>query len=148
MRQCLPKLGTTAAVLLALAACGSNGRDTTTVQPSGQPSAAGTQLTVTVRQSPSAQAKTWTLTCGPTGGTLPQAASACAVLDKAATSHTDPFAPTPKGVMCTMIYGGPQTAHVTGAWKGRKIDSSFKRTNGCEIKRWSTLSTMFGPLKR
>jgi hypothetical protein len=149
MRQCLPKLGTMAAVLLALGACGS-GRDTATVQPSGGQSsqvvAPHTKLTVTVRQSPSAKPKTSTLTCDPTGGDLPQAQAACAVLDRATASHTDPFAPTPKNQMCTMIFGGPQTARVTGTWNGRKVDSSFNRKNGCEIKRWTILSAMFGPL--
>jgi hypothetical protein len=146
MRQCLPKpalLGTMAAALLTLAACG-NGRDTATVQPSGAPSAPHTKLTVTVRQSPSAKPQTWTLTCGPTGGTLPRATSACAVLDKSTASHTDPFAPTPKGQMCTMIFGGPQTARVTGTWNGKKVDASFNRRNGCEMKRWTTLSAMLG----
>jgi hypothetical protein len=145
MRQCLPKLGTIAAILLAVAACG-NGRDTATVQPSGGQSAQGTKLTVTVRQSPSAEPKKWTLTCNPTGGDLPQAEAACGVLSKAKAGRTDPFAPTPKDQMCTQIYGGPQTARVTGTWNGQQVDSSFDRKNGCEIKRWTALSAMFGPL--
>jgi hypothetical protein len=149
MTQRLPTLGATAVVLLALAGCGS-GQDTATVKPSdGQSSQAvasapRTKLTITVRQSPSAKPRTWTLTCGPTGGDLPHAEAACAVLARAAASRTDPFAPTPKGQMCTMIYSGPQTAKVTGTWNGRKIDSSFNRKNGCETKRWNTLSALFG----
>jgi hypothetical protein len=38
-----------------------------------------------------------------------------------------------------MIYGGPQRATVTGSWNGKKVSSTFNRTNGCEIDRWSQM---------
>jgi hypothetical protein len=37
---------------------------------------------------------------------------------------------------CTQIYGGPQTARVTGTIRGRRIDRSFSRTDGCQIADW------------
>jgi hypothetical protein len=37
---------------------------------------------------------------------------------------------------CTMIYGGPQTARVTGRLNGRRIDARLNRTDGCEVERW------------
>jgi hypothetical protein len=44
-------------------------------------------------------------------------------------------APDPQRV-CTQIYGGPQTARVTGTIRGRHVDRSFSRTDGCEISDW------------
>ena len=37
---------------------------------------------------------------------------------------------------CTQIYGGPQTARITGTIGGRRIDRSFSRTDGCRISDW------------
>ncbi|WP_441349409.1 hypothetical protein [Streptomyces sp. 8L] len=45
----------------------------------------------------------------------------------------------PAGRLCTQIYGGPETAHVTGVWHGRVVDATFDRRNGCEITRWRQL---------
>jgi Subtilisin inhibitor-like len=113
----------------------------------GRPGIPVTRLTIAVRMSPTAHAITRTLTCDPPGGNAPDAAAACAGLDRvAAAKGGDPFAPTPKGQMCTQIFGGPQTATVTGTWKGRKVDTTFSRRNGCETKRWNDLATLFGPL--
>jgi hypothetical protein len=50
---------------------------------------------------------------------------------------TDAFAPTPKDTACTEIYGGQQTAVVTGTYRGRALRATFSRTNGCEIGRWN-----------
>jgi hypothetical protein len=106
-----------------------------------------TKLTITVLMSPTAHAITRTLTCDPPGGTVPDPAGTCAALTKvAAAKGGDPFAPTPTGQMCTQIFGGPQTATVKGTWKGRKIDTTFGRKNGCETKRWNDLAALFGPL--
>jgi len=112
----------------------------------GQPTSNGkTNLTVTMRASEKAKASTWTLTCDPVSGTLAHAKDACAALDKIAAAKGDPFAPTPEGQMCTQIYGGPQVATVKGTWNGKKIDATFNRKNGCELKRWNDLSVLLGP---
>jgi hypothetical protein len=120
---------------------------TPTPPPGGKTGTDGTKLTITVRMSPTSPPITRTLTCDPAGGNAPNAAQACASLEKvAAAKGGDPFAPTPKGQMCTQIYGGPQTATVKGTWKGKKVDTTFGRKNGCEIKRWNDLAALFGPL--
>jgi hypothetical protein len=46
------------------------------------------------------------------------------------------FEPTPGNVACTQQYGGPETATVTGTFKGEPVDAKFSRQNGCEISRW------------
>jgi hypothetical protein len=120
----------------------------TPTPPSGvQPGSGGTKLTVTVRMAPKAQPIKRTLTCDPPGGTAPDPASVCASLAKVAVAKAgDPFAPTPKGQMCTQIFGGPQTATIEGTYKGKPVDTTFSRKNGCEIKRWNDLAALFGPL--
>ncbi|RKS79405.1 subtilisin inhibitor-like [Actinomadura pelletieri DSM 43383] len=134
------------AMLLSLAACGdeqANGNPagapsgTTSVKPSGPPA---NTLTVNVKASKEAPAKTWTLTCEPPGGSHPEAANACAALTKV----KDPFAPVPKDQPCTLIYGGPEIATVKGTWQGKEIDTEFFRDDGCQLDRWSKIGPLFG----
>ena len=53
---------------------------------------------------------------GPPGGDHPRAEAACRALE---TAPRDPFAPVAKDTLCTQMYGGPQTATITGMWRGR-----------------------------
>jgi hypothetical protein len=81
----------------------------------------------------------WRLRCDPVGGTLPRAAAACRRL----RALERPFAPVPKDVNCTQIYGGPQVARVTGTFARRRVWARFKRTDGCEIARWNRVRFLF-----
>lgn len=83
--------------------------------------------------------RTYTLRCAPLGGTLANRAAACSRLARMAR----PFAPTPRNVACTDIYGGPQEALVTGRLRGYSVRAGFSRTNGCEISRWNRVSFLF-----
>ena len=78
------------------------------------------------------QRKAWTLRCDPVGGTLPRKAEACRKLGGLKRA----FAGIPKDEVCTMIYGGPARARVTGVFQGRRIWTTFKREDGCHIGRW------------
>lgn len=135
---------------LALTGCGSQQADSGSAAASSpssgvvRPATPQTDLTVSVKGAPTAPAKTWKLTCGPVGGDHPKAGAACASLDAAKKQSKDPFAPTPKNQMCTQIYGGPQVATVKGTWQGKTVDATFSRKNGCELKRWTDLSPVFG----
>ncbi|MEU6385038.1 SSI family serine proteinase inhibitor [Streptomyces bauhiniae] len=79
------------------------------------------------------------LFCHPEGGDHPDPADACRVLDENTRWGRDTFAPVSPDSICTMIDGGPATAHVTGRWAGRPVDAEFSRRNGCEIDRWDRL---------
>ncbi|MER8028719.1 SSI family serine proteinase inhibitor [Streptomyces bauhiniae] len=79
------------------------------------------------------------LFCHPEGGDHPDPGAACRVLDENTQWGRDTFAPVPPDSVCTMIDGGPATAHVTGYWAGRPVDAEFSRRNGCEIARWDRL---------
>ncbi len=79
---------------------------------------------------------TWTLTCDPPGGDHPDPAAACAALEVGSRY----LRPVPADMACTEIYGGPETARLTGTWRGAPVDASFSRTDGCQIARWNGLS--------
>ena len=85
---------------------------------------------------------TWTLRCDPARGTLARPARGCARL---AAGGTKLFAPLPKNVVCTEIYGGPQQARVVGVVDGKRVWSTFTRPNGCEIGRWQRISPWLVP---
>jgi hypothetical protein len=53
------------------------------------------------------------------------------------------FAPVPADTMCSMVYGGPQQALVTGTLDGRTLHARFTRVNGCETARWNRLVFLF-----
>jgi hypothetical protein len=48
--------------------------------------------------------------------------------------------PTPRGILCTDIYGGPQVAYVRGMLDGRRIWARFSRNDGCQISRWNRVA--------
>jgi hypothetical protein len=85
-------------------------------------------------------ATTWHLTCSPNGGNHPDPAKACAVL----TEHAQTQLLTPPPPLCTQaspsIYGGPETAQITGTWQGKPVDTLVTRTDGCQIARWNALA--------
>lgn len=103
------------------------------------PGRSGDHLTVTVRNAGDGVDGTYELSCHPAGGDHPDAAGACAALDRGNRWGKDTFAPTTRDGLCTMQYGGPATAHVTGTWAGRPVDARYDRSNGCEIGRWDRL---------
>jgi hypothetical protein len=81
----------------------------------------------------------WTLVCaGRAEGSHPEPEAACTHLE----GLQEPFAPLPDDVACTEQYGGPETAHVTGVWRGEPVDLELSRTDGCRIGQWASL----GPL--
>lgn len=91
-----------------------------------------TDLTIVVRSGAGQGERTWSLVCDPPGGDHPDPEGACRALE----GMKSPFAPVPPGTPCTEIYGGPQTATVTGTFRGEPVDTKFSRTDGCQIARW------------
>lgn len=54
------------------------------------------------------------------------------------------LAPVDPQTACTEIFGGPQTARVTGTLRGEAVDARFSRQNGCEIARWDRAASLLG----
>jgi hypothetical protein len=94
------------------------------------PSTPGGQLTVAYDDG-SGHRRTYDLACAGSVG----ATEACRRLQEIG----GPVGPVPPGQACSMIYGGPQTAEVAGEWDGRGVRESYRRTNGCEVARWSRM---------
>lgn len=46
--------------------------------------------------------------------------------------------------ICTDIFGGEQTARVTGSIDARRVQRAFSRVNGCEIADWDTMGLLLG----
>jgi len=124
-----------AGAMLTLVACADTG---TTQAQQQEPS---TRLKVTFRADDGAAALVRELTCDPPGGDHPDPQRACQAL----ADVPDPFAPPPKGMICTEIYGGPERATVEGTWRGKSVRAEFSRTNGCEIARWDRLRAVLRP---
>lgn len=144
MRTCALLLA--AFSLVTLSACGSEkatSGDPVIGSPGAvSPSSPGTSLTITLKKAPNSKPITSTLSCDPAGGTVPDAAEACAQLT------ADAFAPVPADANCTDIYGGPEQGTVKGTFKGTPVDASFSRKDGCELDRWSKVSKLFGEQPR
>ena len=97
---------------LALAGCtdddGGSGDVVIGTGTGGSGARSGLQVSVDRRDGERLQ---WSLECHPAGGTHPD-------------------------LICTEIYGGPETARVEGLWEGERVVVTLSRTNGCEIDRW------------
>ena len=107
-----------------IAACGEG--DDEAAAPSG--SLADLTVEVDPDGSDPEKAKSATVQCD-----APQDSELCEAVDA-----LDPkvFEPTAGNVACTQQFGGPETAKVTGTFKGDEVDAEFGRQNGCEIARW------------
>ncbi|MEU3252955.1 hypothetical protein [Streptomyces sp. NPDC006997] len=112
-------------------------------------------LTVTVRDAGGGADGTYEVYCRGGraergyAGLHPDPGGACrAVARGARDGGGDAFAAVPRGSVCTMLYGGPGTARVTGSWAGRSVDAEFDRSDGCEMARWDRLVPLLPDLRR
>lgn len=51
--------------------------------------------------------------------------------------------PEPEPAACTMQYGGPEVATVTGTIGDRKVDATFSRQDGCAINRFDQAAPLW-----
>ncbi len=51
--------------------------------------------------------------------------------------------PEPEPAACTMQYGGPEVATVTGTIGDRKVDATFSREDGCAINRFDQAAPLW-----
>jgi hypothetical protein len=103
-------------------------------------------LTIRLTEAPGAPEYTFRLlgsdgSPGP-GSTLPDPSAALEAVQRFGEDIFFPKPGPPK--MCTQQYGGPQVAVVTGWYLERKVNSTFSRTDGCEIARWRALAPLLG----
>lgn len=130
----MPRFALALVLALSIAGCGN-------AAGARQQSSTAARLSITVWPQGKAGAKAvYALSC-PTGkSTLPAAHAACKKLSHLGARA---FAPVPRGTACTLIYGGPQKALVTGRFAGKTIRAVFSRGDGCQIARWSRVAFLF-----
>ena len=131
--------------LALLAACGGT-TDAGGAPASGSAAASSSpadELVVELVAEQGGAAQTYRLSCDPQpAGDLPDPAAACTQL----AGQSDPFAALPADTICTQLFGGPQTAQVTGRWAGEPVDLQLSRTDGCRIAQWDRLGALLhGP---
>jgi hypothetical protein len=99
------------------------------------------RLRITVwPQGKAGEKAVYTLSCPTSKSTLPPARAACKKLSHLGARA---FAPVPRGTACTLIYGGPQQALVTGRFAGKTIRAVFSRSDGCQVARWRRVAFLF-----
>lgn len=103
-------------------------------------------LAITLREDPDAGEYVFRLVAAGgvvlDGSTLPAPAAALAAVERFGEDIFFPKPGPPR--LCTQQYGGPQVAEVTGTFHGRRVRAVFRRTDGCEIARWNSLSALLG----
>ncbi|WP_311211356.1 MULTISPECIES: SSI family serine proteinase inhibitor [unclassified Arthrobacter] len=108
--------------------------------------AGSAELSITLVESPDAAPQTFTLVCADgvpaAESNHPTAAEACTSI-KNSPAILSP-APTKTDQACTMQYGGPATAKVTGAVDGKEVSAAFSRTDGCQIALWDAAKSILG----
>jgi len=112
---------------LALAACGAENRETP-ASPPGQE-----ELRVDVTEAGDPQS----FTCG-------DGCDEQAIAEVVASTEDTMRA-------CTELYGGPETAHLTGTLDGEPVDVTITRSNGCGVNDYDALFEALGvapPLAR
>jgi hypothetical protein len=114
------------ACLAALGAVGCGGDDDE--QSAAVTSLADVTVTVDSDGHGAAKPKSVSVKCGPATDS-----KECAAV---AEIKPEVFEPVPGDTACTQQYGGPETATVKGTVRGKPVDASFSRVNGCEISRW------------
>ena len=127
-------------ILLAVTGCSEDGATAPVptdpgTTGAGTATATGDELVITVRDA-SGTSSRWRLTCDPPGGDHPDPETACRVL---AEHGATALPPVPKDRRCSQVYGGPETATITGRWQGRPVLSRLSRVDGCETSRWNAL---------
>jgi hypothetical protein len=159
--SCVPRAALTAAALVTLGAAPAAAIGLPLPLPGpvaghvAVPPAGGNRLTVTYDRG-DGQARTYTLRCGAgPGGMRAQATPQEPLGERGGQDGQDgvdagaacsrlaelggPVGPVAAGQMCSMIYGGPQTARVTGVWDGARVSEEYRRTDGCEVARWGRM---------
>ena len=130
-----------AAGFLSVAACASNVADNGT-NSAGEDGALRADLTILIAR-PYADSVSYGLVCGPAGASLEgdpeiDPARACSALSEAAVRQRLLEGP-PAERACTLIYGGPEQAFITGTLDGAPVDARVSRDDGCGIADWEQL---------
>jgi hypothetical protein len=133
-----------AAVFTVLAACGDDDGSGARSSDAPSDSAANTELEIHYEHAAAGVDQTYTVTCAGASSELSgdavevDADAACDALREPAVVERLTQGP-PQDQVCTEIYGGDDTAEMTGTIGDRSVDTVADRTNGCAIDTWDEL---------
>ena len=127
------RLALTCLAVAAIAAgCGSDDDDE---QPAAPPALADLRVQVDPDGGKGSRpARSTTVRCS--------SAQDSPVCDKVAALRLADIEPPSRATACTELYGGPQTATITGTLRGERLDLKLSRVNGCEIARWEAAGAL------
>jgi len=135
-------------VLAALAGCGEDEGEPEAAPPTTSTPTGGIELSIRYDDG-EGKRETAILTCGAgvqrAGGFLNGKAPVSELCATARSLSKLLTTQPAKDRMCTQIYGGPQTARVTGTIDGTAVDRRFTRTNGCELADFSAAEALLRP---
>lgn len=131
------RIATTLLVAAFLAGCGEDDGGGATPLPEGP----ATELEIRFDDG-RGESDRATLRCGeePEADGYLAEEDAAALCDAVAALDPPLTQEPPAQRACTQIFGGPQTAQVTGTLDGEAVSRRFSRTNGCEIADWDALA--------
>ena len=125
-----------APILLAVAClalgCGSDDDE----QPAAAPALADLSVTVDRDGKGGKPAQTTTVRCA-TAAESPRC-------EKVAALKLSDLEPASGATACTELYGGPETATITGTLRGERVDERFSLEDGCQIARWEQNRDLLG----
>ncbi len=132
------------AALMAIAACGDDEGEAN--EPTVAPGGSGVDAELEIRYEHAAAGvdQTYTITCTESSSALSgddvevDADAACDALGQPAVVERLTQGP-PQDQVCTELYGGDDTAEITGSLGDRAVDTVADRTNGCAITTWDEL---------
>ena len=132
----------------SLGGCGDDD-DEPAAPPTASTPAAGS-IELSIRHDDGAgNTQTGSLTCRGSvpraGGFLTRRVTAEELCAKARAIKALLTTPPDQQRACTQIYGGPETARITGTIDGEKVDRRFSRTNGCEIDDFNRAGELLQP---
>jgi hypothetical protein len=102
-----------------------------------------TSLAIAV-ENPAGGWRSYTLTCGPDGGTHPMPQLACRVLEVA----DGPFQSQTAWEQGRRCFPLPSNQHavITGTWRGDQVAVKYDQTSTCAAERWGTIAVVFLPM--
>lgn len=134
-------------LLIGLTGCaappGGSGAEPSSGAPAPSSAMADDELLLVLDRGNGTEPERYTVSCdGAPDGDHPDVSAACSHL----APLVEPFAALPSELACTQIYGGPETARITGRWNAADVDLEVSRTNGCLIAQWDSLGPLLPPV--
>lgn len=82
---------------------------------------------------------------GTASGSYEEPSTACKYLSENKSIYLEPI-DKKKGIICTKIYGGPESMLIAGTINGEEFEIALNRSDGCKISEWESWIPAFPDL--